>query len=148
MGDRCTGHCCRNFFLPLTPEELKESYDAALDFKLGRDIGNKQIIQDIETIYPMVIFLGLVDRESLDGEFPPQGEKLPIQSKQNRYTCKNLQPNGDCGIYETRPVMCSEFPYDRPCEFKSCTWDKWKPKSALPILTSVEPPKFSSSSEG
>jgi len=28
MDDRCTGHCCRGFSLPLSPQEMREKYDA------------------------------------------------------------------------------------------------------------------------
>jgi Fe-S-cluster containining protein len=39
------------------------------------------------------------------------------------YTCTKLQPNGDCGIYETRPLLCREFPYNNPCPYKACEWE-------------------------
>jgi Fe-S-cluster containining protein len=44
------------------------------------------------------------------------------------YRCKNLQPNGDCGIYDTRPDMCRDYPYGRPCKIEGCTWDAVQPK--------------------
>src|ERR1700690_370117 len=40
-----------------------------------------------------------------------------------RYTCRHLLASGDCGIYETRPKLCSEFPYGRDCNVEGCTWD-------------------------
>lgn len=36
-----------------------------------------------------------------------------------RTTCRHLQPDNRCGIYETRPQICREYglPGDDPCEF-------------------------------
>lgn len=40
------------------------------------------------------------------------------------YTCRHLLTSGDCGIYETRPVMCRDFPYGRACPHgEACAWD-------------------------
>ena len=34
-------------------------------------------------------------------------------------TCEKLLPNGRCGIYETRPSICRDYPpTDRECEFE------------------------------
>lgn len=91
---RCTGHCCKDFPLPYTIEEIK----------------NKPNLQDGQQIAEMLIFL----RESnyLDGK------------KSYRYTCKHLQKSGDCGIYESRPRMCSNYPYGKACENVNCTADQ------------------------
>lgn len=45
--------------------------------------------------------------------------------------CTHLQPNGMCGIYETRPVICREFDF-RDCErhLKDEPADKWLFESA------------------
>ena len=36
-----------------------------------------------------------------------------------RTTCRHLQPDNRCGIYETRPQICRDYglPGDDPCEF-------------------------------
>lgn len=47
----------------------------------------------------------------------------PAEGVAHYYTCKNLLPNGDCGIYQTRPVLCSAYPYGRTCRYSDCTWD-------------------------
>lgn len=59
----------------------------------------------------------------------------------HHYRCKNVLPNGDCGIYETRPGMCSGFPYGRDCQYAACTWTRAAEESApqerratLPVL--------------
>lgn len=101
MSQRCTGHCCKNFPLPRTIEELRENW---LLWRTGKHAENPAaIIEDIDLIYPMVIPLG-VDRNGT-----------------HRYTCKHLLANGDCSIYIDRPRMCSEYPYGHPCDHDECT---------------------------
>ena len=43
------------------------------------------------------------------------------------FTCANVLPNGNCGIYERRPEMCRRFPFcgdrDAICPFPDCEWD-------------------------
>lgn len=39
------------------------------------------------------------------------------------YTCRHLDAvTGDCGAYESRPGMCSEYPYGSACAIDGCTW--------------------------
>ncbi len=101
---RCTGHCCKNFPLPIRPDELP-ALQAAIDNNTARRFA------DQDTIIPMLIYLG------------PQ--QYPDGRAGGRYTCKHLQPNNDCAIYETRPRMCSEYPYGNPCDHvgKGCTYE-------------------------
>lgn len=53
------------------------------------------------------------------------------------YTCKNLLTNGDCGIYETRPKMCREYPhYGRAgalCRYSTCTWSRYRADLPVPL---------------
>jgi Fe-S-cluster containining protein len=38
------------------------------------------------------------------------------------YTCRHHDTEtGDCRIYETRPMMCSEYPYGNECAIEGCT---------------------------
>lgn len=62
----------------------------------------------------MVIFLELSD-VGADGTRLERGAWW--------YTCRHLQPNGDCAIYARRPRMCSGFPYGARCLYRECTWD-------------------------
>ena len=57
-----------------------------------------------------------------DGEQIAAMVVLIPESDPPRFTCRNLQPNGDCGVYEARPAMCRDFPYDRRCGVPGCTW--------------------------
>lgn len=53
----------------------------------------------------------------------PRGE-YPERPGFWRYDCKNLLPSGDCVVYETRPRMCSDYPYGLPCSWgEECEWD-------------------------
>lgn len=97
---RCSGHCCKRFYLPLSPDELKQARVQ------GR-------YTDIETIADMVIFLEK-SKMRVDGtEGPEEG---------HYYTCRHFdEASGNCGIYERRPRMCSEYPYGAACKYKACT---------------------------
>ena len=104
ITDRCTGHCCRRFVLPYSYQEMQE---------------RKDTITDGNVIADMIIALEedprLVRRDGSPG-FP--------------FTCKHLQNNGDCAIYQTRPAMCRDYPYGRPCEWDECTWEQARRRSA------------------
>lgn len=41
------------------------------------------------------------------------------------FTCAHFdaQTRG-CNIYQTRPIMCRDYPYGRKCEHLDCEWDK------------------------
>ncbi len=105
--DRCRGGCCKEFYLRVSLRELKVMYD----LEVSSGVENKYV-RDIKTVYPM-----LIDRDELGDS---NGNPLGYQN--HRYECRNLQPNGDCGIYEKRPWMCRSFPNDRPCPNADCTW--------------------------
>jgi Fe-S-cluster containining protein len=47
---------------------------------------------------------------------------IPIEPSENGwwYTCRNLQEDGLCAVYETRPAMCREYPYGDQCMFPGC----------------------------
>lgn len=131
--DRCSGHCCENFSLPLSPAELEASYYAWL----GREQGSSyvgmngrespRVCQDIHLIYPMLVYLGYTDKRP--PKINPSDEKLlgKPEVKLHRYRCKHLDPKTrDCTIYEIRPVMCRTYPDGRTCNFAGCTWSKYR----------------------
>ncbi|MCO5144509.1 MAG: YkgJ family cysteine cluster protein [Oligoflexia bacterium] len=91
---RCTGNCCKNFSLEYPFEFVKSEFHKY-------EKGEATIIQNIEIIYPMLIPLG-------------------IYQKQELFTCNHLGKNGDCQIYETRPKMCRDFPGPNPCPYRNC----------------------------
>lgn len=118
MSDRCRGHCCRHFTLPFSPEELQENYRAWRNGE-EKDANGRESMSDIFLIAPMVRHLGLRTRNPLailDQEHEPR----------HYYSCKHLEPNGDCGIYAARPQMCREYPYGKACSYKGCSWDAVK----------------------
>lgn len=99
---RCTGHCCRAFWLSLKPGELLEAFDAAM---LGERPWDDP---------------PLLARLAVPLEVPPPGT-APV-AHGAYYTCRHLLENGDCGIYPSRPWTCSEYPYGHRCEVPGCTW--------------------------
>lgn len=96
---RCKGDCCKHFYLPLSPQELQDSYNRSK----GVLKDNGTIYKDIETIAQMVELVEIVDNSYF-------------------YKCNHLTTNGDCGIYSTRPWMCSAYPYDSRCLYPTCNW--------------------------
>lgn len=112
MGDRCTGHCCRAFTLPRSPEELAEGYRAWL-----HQVPGANLVHDIHLIYPMVRHLRLYHA----GEVAPDGKV--VDQDRHYYRCVHVAENGDCGIYADRPDMCRSYPDGNPCTYAACTWD-------------------------
>lgn len=117
-GDRCTGHCCKSFYLPHSPEELAENYRAWAN-REEIDRNGRKIIDGIWLIAPMVRHLGLRQAPPASAKPPPAGHHYEAG---NYYACKHLEKNGDCGIYAMRPRMCRDYPYGKACSFKACTW--------------------------
>ena len=91
MSSRCTGHCCKRFMM--------EDSDCS-------------VLEDGEILRDMLIPLGLSDVDE-DGDLLD----LPVEF----FTCRHLQQNGDCGIYQTRPQMCRDYPSVVDCEYTNCT---------------------------
>ena len=114
MGDRCRGDCCRRLYLPFATRAAIAASDSP----------------DAKTIAEMVIPLE-------DQTRAPDGS--PSLPKHGLYfTCKNLQPNGDCGIYETRPEMCRTYPDGYRCKSGDlCQWDEAR---ALPVHPDMPSP--------
>lgn len=112
MGDRCTGNCCRAFYVPPLAWE-------------------KAACGDPEGL--MVV--GMI-RALLPGSFLEQlGRSLTGDEFGKFFTCTHLGPDGDCGIYVTRPAMCSKYPYGKRCNYPGCTWDEAR---ALPDTEPIQ----------
>ena len=102
MGDRCTGHCCRKFYLPLLPEQLAR----AAILRVARPHYKPE---EIRKVAAMAVYLGEHDKHGL-----------------HVYTCRHLNViSGDCTVYEDRPDVCRDFPYGDVCMHAAsgCTWD-------------------------
>ena len=42
---------------------------------------------------------------------------------QHLFACRHFK-GGQCAIHETKPRMCRDYPYDRPCKIPGCTWSE------------------------
>lgn len=117
---RCSGDCCKRFYLPLTPDELK--YEATREDRYEKIRFNPK---EMEQIYGMVIALA----PSKDSKVGVDGFSAPPESGWY-YTCKNFDTQtGNCLIYETRPDMCRDYPfygegYRNRCTYENCTWEE------------------------
>lgn len=114
---RCTGHCCKDFTLPISPMELK--HEAEKHRRTGRSRWS-----EIEKVAAMVIFkfqdwtVSGVHR----GLRKARGSKRHGDLPQYHYTCKHFDAaSGNCGDYENRPAMCRDYPYGRSCAYRGCT---------------------------
>ena len=91
---RCVGHCCRGFSLEHPYERVRAEFEA---WKKGEPT----TIPDIGVIGDMIQPLGVFRHQEL-------------------FTCRHLSAEGNCGIYETRPQMCRDFPGPNPCPYRNC----------------------------
>lgn len=107
MSDRCTGHCCKAFTLPYSPDELQEKFE---EWVGGKDNGPR----DIDVVWPMAIYLGPSHVNPATGLQHPETFHV--------YTCEHFE-GGNCTIYEGRPNVCRRYPNGRKCYYKDCTWD-------------------------
>ena len=139
MSDRCTGHCCRDFTLPYSPDELWQSYNAFLAMRNGEvpvQVGDilyrsqPRIPQDIHLIAPMVTYLGHYDTPASQNTVPE------VMRLEHHYTCKHYDAaTHNCTIYDIRPAMCREYPYGHGCNYAACTWESQRRKPrALPVV--------------
>lgn len=113
--DRCTGHCCRQFFLPVRPGELAERAAEEND-------------SEIRTVARMAIPIAREDWQELC--VTDDCEAVEAQGGW-MYTCKNFDTvAGNCTIYETRPNMCRDYPYGRACRYRECTSSVRTPEGA------------------
>ena len=134
LSDRCTGHCCRDFNLPHSIAEFKRAADAVVagSNEWCNDAGDYvPLLPDAVTIAPMLVL-------NMTGEY---GDGKPAYF----YSCTNLEPNGDCGIYESRPRFCRTFPDGAGCTFDGCTDPRVRlpdelvaPRFRLPVLVVVD----------
>lgn len=142
-SDRCTGHCCMAFRLPLSPKELAaKAAEPKPDMRRvppGRRARDRALYADVQTIADMVVYLGEHPRNPVALTNQPGESRVGVDGKvaiAHWYTC--IYFDGDtrnCTIHRERPYMCRDFPYGRPCEFRACTWKsgpKRTGKSSVP----------------
>jgi Fe-S-cluster containining protein len=95
--NRCTGHCCKRFWLSSHPSKLLR--EARAHYESAKP--NWAYVRECLRIFRMVRPLG--------GGF---------------YRCVHHDAKtGNCMNYENRPWMCSAYPYGRECQIDGCTLD-------------------------
>ena len=121
MGDRCRGHCCKAFCLSVPLEDIRLSAEAEKrgETEYVRTNGTMGLLlEDAAICAPIFVLLGEFKMN------PYTGTKFDYLTP--LYTCKELKENGDCGIYDSRPKVCRDYPHGRPCDFPECQWDEAK----------------------
>jgi Fe-S-cluster containining protein len=107
MERTCTGRCCTVFYLPKTEAELAAGF-------AGRVSGGQQILNMIEPL----TFDAAAERWEAIWHEPLREGLLREDGAGHLYTCRHWdERSGLCGIYESRPSMCSTYPYDRACDY-------------------------------
>jgi Fe-S-cluster containining protein len=132
--DRCTGHCCRDFSLPLSPDELQTAYLRWYASQGGKTQITKEgrkpgpLYTDIHLIAPMVEYLGYTEKMPKVVN-PPDDVLRGKPERGHRYRCKHLdQKTRNCTIYDIRPTMCQDYPGKHSCNYAGCTWKSRKQK--------------------
>lgn len=129
---RCTGHCCRRFYLPIPPCVVAMAALAAQRGR-GEQAGPRwrsPVASDLIGHYRAPQALGSNTRltfASRDEAIQIAGMVRFVASEPTGsgllhfYDCVHLREDGNCGIYELRPAMCRDYPYERKCSIAGCT---------------------------
>jgi Fe-S-cluster containining protein len=92
---RCTGHCCRRFYIKWDWLDYMTHPESVLG-------------EDERLILSMIVLQDwYVDEDGVLGGAS--------------FGCRNLGADGNCAIYEKRPLMCRNYPYGNECKFAGCT---------------------------
>lgn len=99
----CPGHCCVAFYLPTSHDRVEDI---------------REEVRDGEVIADMVIPLSLSEANERLERFGADRE-YTSESEGHVYTCRHFDDETRlCTIYERRPEMCRDFPYDAGgCEY-------------------------------
>lgn len=138
---RCSGHCCRDFTLPFSPEEVRMKSLRAQLAPTDSPVGWKR---DIAMIADMLIFLRVDKNE--------HHMRAPWRELLYHYTCKNFDPaTNNCTAYDTRPAMCRDYPYrltrhdkgykpraEGQCNYRDCTRQCEPPKELVALREASE----------
>jgi Fe-S-cluster containining protein len=164
LQDCCTGHCCEDIGLSISPRILEVVYQNWIFEKLyknGDHIGmNCQIpdwsslknsslfsgiIHDIHLIYPMLIFV-------YKDDIHPDGGVQIKDTVVYHYRCKHFdKAKRICTIYDIRPRMCRSFPNNGFCGYENCTCREFvhqRPKGWKYGMTVEEHAKMMSKAKG
>lgn len=141
---RCTGHCCERFNLPYSMGELQRYAQAIREEKSlfildnGKEKFTPSNGEEILQVANMIIFKEW-SKIGMDGNLIGKliEAKSSIETLESRgfridedgdlitpiYTCKHFDmTTRNCTNYENRPTMCRDYPYDRKCDHKGCTY--------------------------
>lgn len=114
-ADRCTGNCCNEFVMT-----IGDSVEA-IRTRLLTNVYDGHFIADM--LIPI--------RPLVAGSKLPNGDVLKAEDVGTRcigwvFTCKHFdREKRACTVYESRPNMCREYPYGKPCEHgDQCSWSQ------------------------
>lgn len=131
VTSRCTGHCCKDFTLPISPMQFAwwaklvklgkkpifwRLYGPRRSFgDMARGAVTNHIPEEIAKVADMVIFK-FASKTCLGNP----GRKIPHLLY--HYTCRHFdEKSGNCTNYANRPDMCRSYPNGGMCKYKGCT---------------------------
>jgi len=126
LKSRCSGHCCQNVCIAISPERLKASYLLKGRDKENRIFSSKEYWNndfiDIDLIYPMLRFKRKQTVHEDSGDLDPGlAKKFSKGSKYYVYSCVHHDTKtGNCTIYDIRPEMCRTHGLSG-CGYTGCT---------------------------
>jgi len=127
LKPRCSGHCCENVCIPISPEQLKASFlkrsaEDKARLSTSESWWNNAFI-DIDLIYPMLRFKREQRVHEDSGDLNKSlAEKASGDGKYYVYSCVHYEKRtGNCGIYDIRPDMCKVHGLNG-CGYKGCTY--------------------------
>jgi Fe-S-cluster containining protein len=95
----CPGYCCEAFYLPFTPDEMTPP-------RMSHIIEGQYIRQ---MVLPLTADAAAM-RRGYDCLEPPE-------EVGHTYSCRYFDERTRlCVQYESRPAMCRDYPYGKPCD--------------------------------
>lgn len=118
---KCSGHCCKVFYLPYSFDEMNH-------FKRLSSLGKtkEEKVKDLFKIANLIIPVRAESCKTYAIEnsliYSSSRKSSHMYNVMYYYTCKNYDAiKHKCLDYENRPSMCSKYPYMRQCYYRDCT---------------------------
>lgn len=113
MSATCPGRCCAVFYTPLKPIEWMQR---------ATESKNPEAGYIFDMLIPLTYDEAAARWQRLFGGEMPDTVATPDVPGGHLYTCRHWDEETRlCGAYETRPAMCSGYPYGHTC-FHGCEY--------------------------
>lgn len=118
---RCTGACCASVGFHTGSGSLSAS-DLRRAGRFDRDLANGRNRNGWRAADGTLSRSSFIDAGRLAQLFrPTEIVRVRTGEEVQHFACRELRKNGDCGIYERRPALCSKHGMRGPCDVAGCT---------------------------